>query len=56
MLLGVPVFVLIYTAFDKLIVRRLKRNDLPWEIADYENLESIDPVTRTVVKKPETEE
>ena len=56
MLLGVPVFVLIYTAVDHLIVKRLKRNDLPWEAVDYENLESIDPVTRTIVKKPETEE
>ncbi len=56
MLLGVPVFVLIYTALDHLIVKRLKKNDLPWETAQYENLESIDPVTRTIVKKPETEE
>ena len=56
MLLGVPVFVLIYTAVDKLIAKRLKRNDLPSEAADYMNLESIDPVTRTIVKKPETEE
>ncbi len=56
MLLGVPMFVLIYTALDHLIVKRLKKNDLPWETAQYENLESIDPVTRTIVKKPETEE
>ena len=56
MLLGVPVFVLIYTALDHLIVKRLKKNDLPWETAQYENLESIDPVTRTIVKKTETEE
>ena len=56
MLLGVPVFVLIYTAVDKLIARRLKRNDLPSEAAAYMNLESIDPVTRTIVKKTETEE
>ena len=56
MLLGVPMFVLIYTALDHLIVKRPKKNDLPWETAQYENLESIDPVTRTIVKKPETEE
>ena len=56
MLLGVPMFVLIYTALDHLIVKRLKKNDLPWETAQYENLESIDPVTRTIVKKTETEE
>ncbi len=56
MLLGVPVFVLIYTVIDNAVVRRLKKSDLPVETADYVDLESIDPVTREIVKKPETEE
>ncbi len=56
MLLGVPVFVLIYTAIDSLIVRRLKKSDLPWETADYMDLESIDPVTREPVKRAQPEE
>ena len=51
MLLGVPVFVVIYTLITKLIVKKLKRSDLPWEIADYEELDYIDPATLQVVKK-----
>ena len=51
MLLGVPVFVVIYTVINKLIVKKLKRSDLPWEIADYEELDYIDPATLQVVKK-----
>ena len=51
MLLGVPVFVVIYTLITKLIVRKLKRSDLPWEIADYKELDYIDPATLQVVKK-----
>jgi hypothetical protein len=51
MLLGVPVFVVIYTLINKLIVKKLKRSDLPWEIADYEALDYIDPATLQVVKK-----
>lgn len=50
MLLGVPVFVLIYTAIDNLLVKRLKKSDLPVETADYEDLDHIDPVTRLPVK------
>ena len=56
MLLGVPVFVLIYTVIENAVVKRLKKNDLPWETADYENLDSIDPVTREIIKKTEAEE
>jgi predicted PurR-regulated permease PerM len=51
MLLGVPVFVVIYTLVTGLIVKKLKRSDLPWEIADYEELDYIDPATLQVVKK-----
>ena len=56
MLLGVPVFVLIYTVIDNAVVKKLKKRDLPWETSAYENLESIDPVTREIVKKAEAEE
>ena len=50
MLLGVPVFVLIYTAIENAIAKRLKKSDLPVETADYENLDHVDPVTRLPVK------
>ena len=52
MLLGVPVFVVIYTAINALIDKKLKKSDLPWETADYINLDYIDPVTYAPVKKP----
>lgn len=51
MLLGVPVFVVIYTGINILVERKLKASDLPWETADYENMDHIDPITRNVVKK-----
>ncbi len=53
MLLGVPVFVVIYNFFNKLIVRKLQRNDLPYEISDYRDMEYIDPSTMQVIKKPD---
>ena len=51
MLLGVPVFVVIYTFLNNRVESRLKRNDLPAETADYMDLDHIDPVTRQPVKK-----
>ena len=51
MLLGVPVFVVIYTLLDKLISRKLQRSDLPTELDDYQNLDHIDPITREAVKR-----
>ncbi len=51
LLLGVPVFVVIYTLVTNLIVRKLKRSALPWEIGDYEEMDYIDPATLQVVKK-----
>ena len=51
MLLGVPIFVVIYTAINKLIDRKLRRSDLPWETASYVDLDHIDPVTRQAVRK-----
>ena len=51
MLLGVPVFVVIYTFLNYRVESRLKRNDLPPETEAYENLDHIDPVTREAVKR-----
>ena len=45
MLLGVPVFVVIYTIVNESIIRKLRRNDLPVEAEAYENLDYIDPIT-----------
>ena len=56
MLLGVPVFVVIYTAINKLIVRKLKNDDLPCDVADYHELDHIDPVSRQAVKRLKDEE
>ena len=51
MVLGVPVFVVIYTVIQNLVVKKLKKSDLPWEIADYKEMDYIDPATLQVVKK-----
>ncbi len=51
MLLGVPVFVVIYTAINGQIDKKLKKSDLPWETADYIDLDYIDPVTYERVMK-----
>ena len=55
MLLGVPVFVLIYTAISKLVVRKLRKSDLPWETEAYINMERVDPITRQVLKRTPSE-
>ena len=51
MLLGVPVFVCIYALIERRLSRKLERSDLPKEAASYENLDSINPVTREVSYK-----
>ena len=51
MLLGVPVFVVIYTFLNSRVEARLKRNDLPFETEQYHDLDYIDPVTRQPVKR-----
>ena len=56
MLLGVPVFVIIYSAITGSVTRKLKRSDLPWEAADYMDIAYIDPVTYQPVKKHREEE
>ena len=45
MLLGVPVFVVIYTVVNESIARKLRRSDLPVEADEYANLDYIDPIT-----------
>jgi predicted PurR-regulated permease PerM len=55
MLLGVPVFVVIYTGINHLIDKKLKGSGLPTETASYQNLYYFDPATNEpVYKSPET--
>lgn len=56
MLLGVPVFVVIYTGINSLIDKKLKKSDLPWETADYIGVDYIDPVTYERVMKRRDED
>ena len=56
MLLGVPVFVVIYTAINNLITRKLKNDNLPCEVEDYHELDYIDPISRQAVKKLKDDE
>ncbi len=54
MLLGVPVFVVIYTGVKTLIERRLRKRNLPDDDASYEDLDYIEPQTGELVKVPPT--
>ena len=56
MLLGVPVFVVVYTVINGALERRLRRSDLPVDVDAYEDLDHIDLITRQSVKRvaPET--
>ena len=56
MLLGVPVFGVLYTAINSRIERRRKENDLPWRVEEYSELDHLDPVTRQAVKKAPPED
>ena len=56
MLLGVPVFVVIYTGLTNLVERRLKRSSLPVDPDDYADLDHIDPVTREPIKRSAEDE
>ncbi len=49
MLLGVPVFVIIYTAISMLIERKLKRSGLPIHTDIYKTMEGIDPQSGEVI-------
>ena len=51
MLLGVPVFVVIYTAINYSIENSLKKKNLPHEQLDYFGLDHIDPITMRPIQK-----
>ncbi len=51
MLLGVPVFVVIYTAINVAVENSLKRKNLPSEQLDYFGLDHIDPITMRPIQK-----
>ena len=51
MLLGVPVFVVIYTGITDLVEKKLKKRDLPVDSHNYADLDHIDPITRMPVKR-----
>lgn len=52
MLLGVPVFVVIYTLMKHLTRRKLRRSGLPEDYVSYENLHHIDPKTGEHIEMP----
>ena len=55
MLLGVPVFVVIYTFFRNLVNKKLARSDLPTDPAVFETLDHFDPKTgQPIEQKPLT--
>ena len=51
MLLGVPVFVVIYTAINVAVENSLQRKNLPSEQLDYFGLDHIDPITMKPIRK-----
>ncbi len=55
MLLGVPVFVVIYTVVNNSIDRRLRRSDLPVDRLEYADIDYIDPVTLQPVRRGDEE-
>jgi hypothetical protein len=50
------VFVVIYAAINGHVERKLKRSDLPWETAEYEDIDYIDPITYKPIMKQQEEE
>ncbi len=56
MLLGVPVFVVIYTLLNGALERKLRRTDLPVEVSAYRDLDHIDAVTRQSVRRSQPAE
>ncbi len=55
MLLGVPVFVVIYTAITHAVNKKLKKSGLPTETAQYAEISHIDPVSLKAVQRQEEE-
>ena len=56
MLLGVPVFVVIYTGITSLVEKKLKKRSLPVDADAYADLDHIDPITRQPVKAVELDD
>ena len=56
MLLGVPVFVVIYTIIGKLMTKKLVRSDLPADLEDYKTIDRIDPVTHEIIRSEKPSE
>lgn len=56
MLLGVPVWVILYTWINHRVDRKLKNKDLPNDSALYVGMDYIDPDTMEFIYKPEKEE
>ena len=50
MLLGVPVFSVIYAGIKKLVGVCLKKRNMPLSTAEYANMDYIDPETKQIVK------
>lgn len=55
MLLGVPVFVVVYTLLNMHIEKKLKDKALPYDTETYMNMDYIDPVTFDIVEKKKEE-
>ena len=53
MLLGVPVWVCIYTGIKTVVDRKLKRSDLPTDADCYKNLDHIDAETNEITHRAE---
>ena len=56
MLLGVPVFVVIYTIINNIIDKKLKHSSLPHRTEDYMDIDYIDPVSLQPVPRERDEE
>ncbi|MDO4816718.1 MAG: AI-2E family transporter, partial [Bacillota bacterium] len=56
MLLGVPMFVVIYEGISILVNRALEKKNLPNDAAEYRDLDYVDPETGEMVRKKPKEE
>ncbi len=56
MLLGVPMFVVLYEGISMIVNDSLKKKDLPEDAAEYRDLEYIDPETGEMIRKKPKEE
>lgn len=56
MLIGVPVFVIIYTGVEMMVEQKLEKENLPIDTELYEDLDYIDPKTGEMIMRTKTEE